>query len=286
MEIEKTELKNTDFRGLLPFSLIFHQGITQNHIRLYALIEQYESNSKAPYFSISYFAEQCGIKARQAKYISADLKEWGFIERKKIKGRYYWNIKRQPVLIDEVQPECTPGCSENAPLECNESAPINTYKIKDLEDKKEKNIKKRKVSISKKNPKIPTPKPEKSRMSLCDLKKNNPLAIPDTMLEDYIETRKAKKAPITKTSWKRLHTELHKCLDNNINPIEAFEEMVTNGWQSIKADWLINQRKKSEASKDLNWDDESWADGLFEVVDGKVKVVDNGLLDEDSPLWK
>lgn len=155
-----------------------------------------------------------------------------------------------------------------------------TYNLVDKLDKKtkEKNIKKRKVENVQKN--------SKPKMTIADLKENNPLQIPDTMLEDYVETRKAKKAPITKTSWQRLHTELHKCIDNNINPIEAFEEMVTNGWLSIKANWLINQNKKNEQSKGLNWDDTSWADGLFKVEDGKLKVVDDFMIDEESPLWK
>ncbi len=87
--------------------------------------------------------------------------------------------------------------------------------------------------------------------------KDNPFHIPEEIIQDWITTRKQKRAAITKTAWNKINKELAKCDD----PLAAFEEMVAAGWQSFKADWV---KKTPSPSRKTSYDHEStkWAEGI------------------------
>jgi hypothetical protein len=80
----------------------------------------------------------------------------------------------------------------------------------------------------------------KTILSLENLFQNNPHDLPQDMIEDWVTNRKAKRTPVTRTAWNRLNKELFKCK----NPIEAFEECVSSGWLSLKADWINKSNDK------------------------------------------
>lgn len=101
-----------------------------------------------------------------------------------------------------------------------------------------------------------------SKLSNTVLEQTNPHQIPAQMIQDWVETRKAKKSPVTPTVWNRLNKELSKCP----NPIEAFEEMVCRGWLSFKSEWL--QKGSHLASEQPFFDNKStsWIDKLEQDV--------------------
>lgn len=101
-----------------------------------------------------------------------------------------------------------------------------------------------------------------SKLSNTALEQTNPHQIPAQMIQDWVETRKAKKSPVTPTVWNRLNKELSKCP----NPIEAFEEMVCRGWLSFKSEWL--QKGSHLASEQPFFDNKStsWIDKLEQDV--------------------
>ena len=91
------------------------------------------------------------------------------------------------------------------------------------------------------------PKPEISRHSkqkqplsskLSNFEMENPYEIPVQMIMDWKVSRDKKKKPVTKTAWNKILKELEKCKIQGINPIDAFEEMVCQGWTSLKSEYF------------------------------------------------
>jgi hypothetical protein len=86
----------------------------------------------------------------------------------------------------------------------------------------------------------------------------NPHKIPEEMISDWIENRKAKKAPVTQTVWNRINTELGLCS----NPIEAFEEMVCRGWVTLKAEWIKSTMHLAPTKTFYDTTSTSWIEGI------------------------
>lgn len=84
---------------------------------------------------------------------------------------------------------------------------------------------------------------------------NNIFQIPEQMISDWLINRKQKRAAVTQTVWNKLVKELRKCEEQGINPIEAFETMVTHGWNAIKPEWIINATNKKHhiSNNDMNY---------------------------------
>lgn len=92
---------------------------------------------------------------------------------------------------------------------------------------------------------IDVKKIEKKPKALELITNDNPHNLPDDLIRDFIEVRKAKHAPLTKTAVKQLNNELDKCVNLGINPVIAVELAVSNGWVTIKAEWI----NKSESDR-------------------------------------
>lgn len=63
--------------------------------------------------------------------------------------------------------------------------------------------------------------------------------------DDFIRTRKAKRAPLTDTAMKRIVSEAEAA---GISVGEALEVCTENGWQGFKADWYANLRRPKAGS--------------------------------------
>ena len=72
---------------------------------------------------------------------------------------------------------------------------------------------------------------------------NNPHKITIQVLQDWLEVRRTKRAPITETAWKGIIKELDRCLKHGLQPQYCFEAMVTSGWQSLKMEWIVDETK-------------------------------------------
>lgn len=97
-----------------------------------------------------------------------------------------------------------------------------------------------------------------SSMQLFDVLGCNPFNISETMLSDWLSIRKSSRKIVTATAWDRLNKELQRCVELKIDPHEAFETMVANGWNSLKADWLQPKNKKSHFDNNST----SWANNI------------------------
>ena len=84
---------------------------------------------------------------------------------------------------------------------------------------------------------------------------DNPHGIPETLLTDWIQVRKVKRAAITKTAWTMINRVLSEIKNKkNIDPLSAFETMVSSGWISLKPEWLdTNRFQKNNRNLDTSW---------------------------------
>lgn len=117
---------------------------------------------------------------------------------------------------------------------------------------------------------VEEPKQERKKpFGLAQMLDNNPHAIHEQLLADWIALRKQKRATITATVWKALNAELVKCAEAGIDAETAMTEALVAGWQGFKVDWLINRLEKAgrmpRQSSGPNFDDTSWADDLGDL---------------------
>jgi uncharacterized protein YdaU (DUF1376 family) len=111
--------------------------------------------------------------------------------------------------------------------------------IKGGRPKKTQEIPKLNPSLTQNNPKQET---------LTTNQQPNKLHTPDGVLQsvwdDFVQQRKAKKAAITETALKGIEREARKA---NISLNDALQEICARGWTGFKAEWVLkDQSKKTE----------------------------------------
>lgn len=67
--------------------------------------------------------------------------------------------------------------------------------------------------------------------------------IPAQVWSDWLQIRKAKRLPLTKTAWDAMLVEAEKV---GYSAEEMVRCCVEHGWASFKAQWLINEQEKNE----------------------------------------
>lgn len=78
---------------------------------------------------------------------------------------------------------------------------------------------------------------------------NNPNAIPDQLVVDWLALRKSKKASVSETVWTALNTEIVLCIAAGITAEQAMTEALSAGWQGFKAEWIIKRFPAKQAGK-------------------------------------
>jgi hypothetical protein len=93
----------------------------------------------------------------------------------------------------------------------------------------------------------------------------NPFDLPKSLIEDWLAVRAKKKTAVTPTAWTRLMSTLQKCREAGYDPTECFGLMVENGWNSLRLEWIENQKKerkqntsKQTQSRTEQQHDSSW----------------------------
>ncbi len=106
------------------------------------------------------------------------------------------------------------------------------------------------------------PKPKKESFDLEKLLEDNPHCIAEQMLMDWLEVRKNKRNKVTQTAWNKINRTLSLIeQETKIKAQDAFETMVTGGWQSLELKYFINQPKNNEQKIDNN--DTSWGKDFY-----------------------
>lgn len=75
-------------------------------------------------------------------------------------------------------------------------------------------------------------------------KVNKPESVQDEVWNDFLQIRKAAKAPLTNTALKAIESEAMKA---GISLSSALEECCSRGWRSFKADWVAEKSQGATA---------------------------------------
>lgn len=214
--------------------------------------------------NIHHLESHCG-KGRDYVYrLVNELIRLGLLERveKRDKGRfvkYEYNlyISPLPCLPEAAQPD---------------AVFTDTYKVnKQIQNKEDINLCAKSPEKEKEAYEYPEtlyekPKPKRT-LSLNDMLDANPFNIPSDYIEDWMEVRKVKRAPITMTVWSSLHKELQKCKESKLNVIDSFEMMITNGWSTLKFEWLRgNLTPKTKVANALDFESTDWVNGIADKI--------------------
>jgi uncharacterized protein YdaU (DUF1376 family) len=100
--------------------------------------------------------------------------------------------------------------------------------------------------IPKPNPSLTqnNPKQETLTTNQQPNKLHTPNGVLQSVWEDFVQQRKAKKAAITETALKGIEREARKA---NISLNDALQEICARGWTGFKAEWVLkDQSKKTE----------------------------------------
>ena len=70
---------------------------------------------------------------------------------------------------------------------------------------------------------------------------DNPHALDESLIADYLAVRKAAKAPVTARIWAGLNGKLEQCKAFGIQPAQALEVAVENGWRGFEVEWVTKR---------------------------------------------
>ncbi len=125
---------------------------------------------------------------------------------------------------------------------------------------------------AKPEPEAEKPKAKRDTFTLSNLLSDNPHGVSEQVLSDWLTCRKKLRAAVTATVWKRVNSELAKCVAMGISADDALAEAQEAGWRGFKAEWLLNRsnssRQFSQAARpssvgpDFHSGDTSWAHDL------------------------
>lgn len=216
--------------------------INTNHVALYFFILEHQNRmgGKEKFGLPSQMAKDAiGIKSYNT-YINAlnDLVSWGFIKLiEKSKNQYSSNI----VAIsknNKANNKALDKATSYHVIKQRESTIQSNSSIDNSITKQLNN------SITKGNS---TPQFNAKLFLIEECKINEQIAL------DFLEVRKNKKAPLTKTA---MNAIINECQKNNFDLGHAIQICAERGWQTFKHEWYLNYTKTSKPiidGKQLNY---------------------------------
>ncbi len=241
---------NRDFIYTIPEKVLFDENITDLDRKIYMIIRSFMDTTGSCYASNNWIATKLKIERRSIIRSLERLETNGYITRFTENSSRYLKINYTNCIEEMVTLESPPSDSRVTPP----SDPrVTQLHSKIIRSKKIKNI----TPLPPKggcalNPGYEYPdtlykkQNKTSKNNLAVIIENNPNNIPDELIEEWAQIRKAK---ITPTVWRRLNEELSKC---TCAPIDAFEEMISRGWSTLKAEWI---NKKTHTASETTFFD-------------------------------
>lgn len=107
---------------------------------------------------------------------------------------------------------------------------------------------------------------------------DNPHGLDESLIADYLVVRKSAKAPVTARIWSALNTKLEQCKAFGIQPAQALEVAVENGWRGFEVDWVTKRigaqlpTKSNPNSRHHGFSDRDYTGGLTELEDGTYAI--------------
>lgn len=121
---------------------------------------------------------------------------------------------------------------------------------------------------------VKTKRERKPAFGMSQMLADNPHAISEQLLTDWLALRKTKRAPVSHSVWDALNAELMKCVAHGITADTAMTEALSAGWQGFKANWIINrhsdvaQQAGSPSSRHHGFQNRDYTAGLAQREDG------------------
>ena len=244
---------NRDFIYTIPSRILFDKTITDLDRKVYMIIRSFMDTTGQCYPSNNWFAEALGCDKRSIPRSVDRLIEQDYIKRIDQDGRRYLLIQQKPCpekLIDPMtlgspphDPNVTPPMTLMSPN--TSSNIINTNNIKTFSAPPPSAPKKFEYqeTLFPVKTKTQNPVTKSSSLTLQQIIFALPFCIDLQVVEDWLKVRKTKRAPVTPTALKLLITELEMFKKAGIDPVKKFEEMVANGWSSIKFSWGCGKKQ-------------------------------------------
>ncbi len=107
---------------------------------------------------------------------------------------------------------------------------------------------------------------------------DNPHGLDELLIADYLTVRRAAKAPVTARIWAGLNFKLEQCKAFGIQPAQALEVAVENGWRGFEVEWVtkrISAQLPAQAkphSRHHGFDDRDYTAGLAAREDGTYAI--------------
>ncbi|MGY2258142.1 replication protein [Pseudomonas sp. SDO55104_S430] len=118
----------------------------------------------------------------------------------------------------------------------------------------------------------------KKPFGLVQMRTDNPHAIPEQLLIDWLALRKTKRAATTQTVWDSLNAEIAKCQSEfGIDSTTAMTEALLAGWQGFRAAWIAKRLAEaapqpSTQSRHTGFDQRDYHAGLIKREDGSYAL--------------
>lgn len=195
------------------------EDLTSTHKLVLLALADWANDEGLCWPSINRLSVKTSLTSRSVQKAIRALEDVGFVRREEVlgKGNRYWIM----LPLNEVHP-----CTTFTP-------PLNDVH--------------------------PTPErgsPNTSKTHHSTIKSNivaKPDCVADQVWQDFLQLRKAKKAPMTETALLRMEAEAFKA---GWTLESAIAESVARGWQSFKADWVKEksngQRRSSSGNSNSN----------------------------------
>ncbi|MNJ37059.1 Bacteriophage replication protein O [compost metagenome] len=101
---------------------------------------------------------------------------------------------------------------------------------------------------------------------------DNPHALDESLVVDYLALRKAKRASMSAGIWSGLNAKLEQCKAFGIQPAKALAMAIENGWQGFEVEWVTKrlavQGKSAPASNHQGFAGRDYTAGLIPREDG------------------
>jgi hypothetical protein len=102
----------------------------------------------------------------------------------------------------------------------------------------------------------PKPIPKEKVFSINHALEDNPHEIPQEHIQQWMLNRG--KFKVTRLVWDRINRILSQLKDKGIDPLDAFDRMVTAGWRSIELTYFDQEMKKQE-KQEVDFNSTDWA---------------------------
>ncbi|WP_367239043.1 replication protein [Pseudomonas fulva] len=107
---------------------------------------------------------------------------------------------------------------------------------------------------------------------------DNPHGLDESLIADYIAVRKAAKATVSARIWSRLNAKLEQCKAFGIQPAQALEIAVENGWRGFEVEWVTKRVgsqtpvKANPNSRHHGFNERDYTAGLAPREDGTYAI--------------